>query len=82
MGMGFGDFAKKWGTKAGRYALEKAKEIGERIQAAQEKAQGMSDEELISRSGSVWATDVERAAYSQELKNRGWYLKDGKWLQR
>ena len=27
MGMGFGDFAKKWGTKAGRYALEKAKEI-------------------------------------------------------
>lgn len=82
MAMGFGEFVKKWGTKAGKYALEKAKETGARMQAAQEKAQGMSDEELISRSGSVWATDVERAVYGQELKNRGWYLKNGEWLQR
>ncbi len=82
MAMGFGDFVKKWGTKAGKYALEKAKETGEKMQAAQAKAQCMSDDDLISRSQSVWATDVERAVYGQELRNRGWYLKNGEWLQR
>ncbi|KHM51447.1 hypothetical protein NZ47_10485 [Anaerovibrio lipolyticus] len=80
MSMGFGDFVKKWGTKAGKYALEKAKETGERMQAAQEKAQGMRDEELIRKF--EWATSVERAVYGQELKNRGWYFKNGEWLQR
>lgn len=68
------------GIKAGKYALEKAKETGERMQAAQEKAWGMSDEELIRKFD--WATGVERAVYVQELKNRGWYIKNGEWLQR
>ncbi len=80
MAMGFGDFVKKWGTKAGQYALEKAKETGARMQSAQENAQSMSDEELIRKFD--WATGVERAVYGQELKNRGWYLKNGEWLQR
>ncbi|MBE6097959.1 MAG: hypothetical protein E7198_09215 [Schwartzia succinivorans] len=77
--MNFGDFVEKWGTKAGKFALKKAKEAGERIQVAQEKAQDMSDEDLIRNF--KWAANLERVAYGQELKNRGWYLKNGKWMQ-
>ena len=71
-----------FGEKLAKFALQKAQQLGKEMNAAQEKAQKMSDVDLINRLDGFFSTDVERGAYRAELKKRGWYQRDGEWFQR